>query len=58
MTNPRFYADFLALAAGGSSILSWQEQLDWGLRVLATLVAIAAGAISIYHRLKKPAAPK
>lgn len=55
MSLPRLpiMPDILAIISGSSSILVWQEQLDWGLRIAATLVAVVAGGITIYQRLKK-----
>lgn len=57
MSLPRLpiMPDILAIISGSSSILVWQEQLDWGLRIAATLVAVAAGGITIYQRLRKHA---
>lgn len=46
-------ADGFALMSGLLSLASWQDQLDWGLRVMAALIAIIAGTIAIYQRLKK-----
>jgi hypothetical protein len=42
--------------SASSSIAAWQEQLDWALRILASVLAIAAGVYSIvvrYQRNKK-----
>jgi membrane protein DedA with SNARE-associated domain len=45
------FIDFLAVVSGGSTITAWQEQLEWWLKIIATLVAIAAGIASLlYHR--------
>jgi len=49
-------SDVLAMVSATSSIAAWQEQLDWGLRILASLLAISAGVYSImvrYRKLKK-----
>lgn len=49
-------SDVLAMVSATSSIAAWQEQLDWALRIAASLLAIAAGIYSImvrYHRSKK-----
>ena len=46
-------SDGFALISGILSLASWQDQLDWGLRIIATLIAIAAGSVALYHRLKK-----
>lgn len=47
----RFHCiDILAILSGGSSIAAWQEQLDWTLKIVATLIAILAGLLSLaYH---------
>jgi hypothetical protein len=43
--------DLLAVVSASSSIAAWQEQLEFWLRIAATLVAIAAGVASLlYHR--------
>lgn len=48
--------DALAVAAGATSIAAWQEQLEWSLKIIATLVAIAAGVASfIYHNRRRRA---
>lgn len=47
------HSDFLAMISGVGSIAAWQDQLDWTLRIVATLVAIVAGSIAIYQRLRK-----
>lgn len=49
-------SDVLAMVSATSSIAAWQEQLDWALRIAASLLAIAAGVYSImvrYQRSKK-----
>lgn len=35
-------------------IAVWQEQVEWGLRVAAGIVAIAAGAVAIWQKLRRP----
>lgn len=45
-------SDTLAVIAAGSSLAAWQEQLDFWLRILASLVAIVAGGFAIYRYLK------
>ena len=45
-------SDVLAMVSASSSIAAWQEQLDWALRILASLLAIAAGVYSIVVRYK------
>lgn len=46
-------SDVLAMLSATSSIAAWQEQLDWALRILASLLAIAAGVYSIVVRYKR-----
>ena len=46
-------SDVLAMVSATSSIAAWQEQLDWGLRILASLLAISAGVYSIMVRYRK-----
>lgn len=46
-------SDILAMVSATSSIAAWQEQLDWGLRILASLLAISAGVYSIMVRYRK-----
>jgi hypothetical protein len=36
-----------------AAIATWQEQLEWGLRIAAAIVAIAAGLHAIYHRRRR-----
>jgi len=46
-------SDVLAMVSATSSIAAWQEQIDWGLRILASLLAIAAGVYSIMVRYRR-----
>ena len=46
-------SDVLAMLSATSSIAAWQEQLDWALRILASLLAIAAGVYSIVVRYRR-----
>lgn len=46
-------SDILAMVSATSSIAAWQEQIDWGLRILASLLAIAAGVYSIMVRYRR-----
>ena len=46
-------SDVLAMVSATSSIAAWQEQIDWGLRILASLLAIAAGVDSIVVRYRR-----
>lgn len=47
-------ANVLALVSMfAASIANWQEQIEWGIRIGAGVVAIAAGvAAFLYHRAK------
>lgn len=42
-----------AIVSGASSIAAWQDQVDWVLRILAALVAIAAGLASLYFGFRR-----
>jgi len=46
-------SDVLAMVSASSSIAAWQEQLDLALRILASLLAIAAGVYSIVVRYRR-----
>lgn len=46
-------SDVLAMVSATSSIAAWQEQLDWVLRIAASLLAIAAGVYSIMVRYRR-----
>mgnify|MGYP003342202481 len=46
-------SDVLAMVSATSSIAAWQEQLDWVLRIVASLLAIAAGVYSIVVRYRR-----
>lgn len=53
-------SDSLAAISTIASIAAWQEQFDWGVKVLASLVAIVAGLYSIYlhrQRIKRTGRP-
>lgn len=43
-------ADGWFLVSGFATISAWQENLDWALKIVAFLVAIAAGLLSILIR--------
>lgn len=45
--------DILAMVSATSSIAAWQQQLDWVLRIVASILAIAAGIYSIVIRYRK-----
>jgi len=45
--------DILAMVSATSSIAAWQQQLDWVLRIVASILAIAAGVYSIVIRYRK-----
>ena len=46
-------SDVLAMVSATSSIAAWQEQLDCALRILASVLAIAAGVYSIVVRYRR-----
>ena len=51
MNYPRnVISDVLAVVSASSSIAAWQEQLDWVLKIFASLLAISAGIYSIISR--------
>jgi len=53
MSHPRnVISDVLAVVSASSSIAAWQEQLDWVLKIVASLLAISAGVYSIISRRK------
>ena len=53
MSHPRnIVSDVLAVVSASSSIAAWQEQLDWMLKIIASLLAISAGVYSIISRRK------
>ena len=53
MSHPRnVISDVLAVVSASSSIAAWQEQLDWVLKIIASLLAISAGVYSIISRRK------
>lgn len=53
MNHPRnVISDVLAVVSASSSIAAWQEQLDWVLKIIASLLAISAGVYSIISRRK------
>lgn len=54
--NPKLHtlmADIFAVISASAALSTWQTQFDWTLRMLAALVAIVAGAITIWQKLKK-----
>jgi len=54
MNYPRHISgDILAVVSASSSIAAWQEQLDWALRIIASLLAIFAGIYSVWVRYRK-----
>ena len=54
MNYPRHVgSDILAVVSASSSIAAWQEQLDWMLKIIASLLAISAGIYSIWARYRK-----
>ena len=53
MSHPRnVISDVLAVVSASSSIAAWQEQLDWMLKIIASLLVISAGVYSIISRRK------
>lgn len=53
MSHPRsVISDVLAVVSASSSIAAWQEQLDWMLKIIASILAISAGVYSIISRRK------
>jgi hypothetical protein len=53
MNHPRsVISDVLAVVSASSSIAAWQEQLDWFLKIVASLLAVSAGVYSIISRRK------
>lgn len=53
MHHLKYYSsDVLAVISGASTIAAWQEQLDWTLRILASITAITAAIYSILIRKK------
>lgn len=52
MHNRLALIDVLAVLSGGGTLAAWQEQLDWGLRVAASVVAIVAGVLSLYWHFR------
>lgn len=43
-------SDMLAALSVATSIAAWQEQLEWGARMIATAIAIAAGSVALWQR--------
>jgi uncharacterized membrane protein HdeD (DUF308 family) len=56
--NHHLKADLAAIVSGFGAISAWQEQFGWAIQVLGALVALVAGGLSLYQRLKKPPEPK
>lgn len=50
-------ADVYFLFSGAATITAWQEQLEWGLRILAAVVAICAGLASLRHHRRRNRRP-
>jgi uncharacterized membrane protein HdeD (DUF308 family) len=47
-----------AIMSTAGAITAWQEQVDWGLRVAASAVAIIAGMLAIHDWIKRREAKK
>lgn len=45
--------DLLAVVSGAGAITAWQEQIDWWLRVGASVVAIIAGLAALRAQMRK-----
>lgn len=55
----KFYSsDILAVISGASTIAAWQEQLDWSLKIIASITAIVAAIYSILIRKKNVSSEK
>ena len=46
------FTDSLAVVSGVTSLAAWEVQLEFGLRLIATVIAIIAGSLAIYNHLK------
>ena len=42
-------ADMFFAISSVATIGAWQEQFEWGLRIIATIIAIIAGIMSLIH---------
>jgi hypothetical protein len=53
--NPKahIFSNVFAAVSSGFAIAAWQEQLDWSLRIAASVVAIIAGLIAIHDWFKR-----
>ena len=49
---------FGAVVSTATALAAWQEQLDWGLRVAASAVALMAGLMAIHDWIKRRDARK
>jgi len=56
--NTHLKADIAAIVSGFGAITAWQEQFSWALQILGAVIAVAAGGVSLYQRLKPPPPPK
>ena len=56
--NTHLKADIAAIGSSLAAITAWQEQLTWATQWVAAAVAVIAGLVSLYQRLKPPAPPK
>lgn len=48
-----FLSTLMTAVSGVTAIAAWQEQLDWGLRIVASLIAIIAGTLAIRDWIKR-----
>lgn len=54
MTSPTLASAFSAFTVSAlATVAAWQVQLEFWLRIGATVVAIAAGMVSIYAALRR-----
>lgn len=45
----KFFAELPALLSVVGGVTAWQEQLDWGLRIVVAVVAVLAGASAAWR---------
>jgi len=55
LTHLRANAVSLAMTSvsGVSALTAWQEHLDWGFRIIASIIAILAGMTALHDWLKR-----
>jgi cytochrome c biogenesis protein CcdA len=52
MSHPVLANVSLGISAGSAAV-AWTDSMDWWIRVIAGLMAIVAGAVSIYTNIRK-----